>query len=303
MKVFLKFNRTQDFAYDCLSFWLDVFKDYDIYIVTDIFKINRDKIPQKLKNLIVSDIGLINSDYTTSQYFSHLFNKGWKRAAASANITCWQYCTKHDKMFWLIDADDTRFLNVEPSTIIKKLKQVENVFVENEYDGLSLDFYREIFDDHWSFGVCLMSSQWDPKELQNINPPPSEVDPKISHRIILNNGVPVIDGNTQLPEEYYSAKQAERRIIQLRRYFKNSKILPKIVYRNEVDLIPTMVNLDAVFDFMRRKNMLKLESFVLENETFQHVVNKLKEIPNGIYHWKDGMLNDTYKIPNGVISI
>lgn len=100
------------------------------------------------------------------------FTDYWKGNSYSA-LTA--YCMSTTEYFWLIDGDDTLFHH-SVDWIRERIKKVESIV--NDYDGLSLDFYRHT--DHieqWSLGVaCLKQVHWSKfqtvteKEILELNP-------------------------------------------------------------------------------------------------------------------------------------
>lgn len=165
-KVFLKFNRDDTSALMCLMYWLEIFKDYKIFLICDLFPDNSTP-PSPLKNLLLGkNITIMNTDYSLRKQTDHLFSKGWKVNASCANLTCFKFLEDHDRFFWVIDADDTMFLTRDFEFIRNKLRDIENIMLSSDMDGLSLDFYREAFDQ-WSFGVCLLNSNIDLSKLKN----------------------------------------------------------------------------------------------------------------------------------------
>jgi hypothetical protein len=154
-KVFLKFNRPTISALNCLNFWIDIFKDYDVTIITDLF--NAVDEP-KIELLKAIDQTFINTDYLSSDFCKHLLGENKWCAVAAVNFTCFNLT---NEPFWLIDADDTIFLDSNYDKIREKIKKVEKIFFEKNYQGLSLDFYRESWNSHWSFGVALLHNSFD----------------------------------------------------------------------------------------------------------------------------------------------
>lgn len=153
-KAFLKFNRSDAASLLCLRFWLESFREYETYILCDLYDINVDPVPTYLKSILLDyPVKIINTDYTIGkEYCQNL--KGAKRGMASANMTCFRYITAEDN-FWIIDADDTLFLTRDYALIQDKLKLAEQYLVANNLDGFSLDFYRNL-NNGWTFGVCLL---------------------------------------------------------------------------------------------------------------------------------------------------
>lgn len=230
MKVFLKFNRSDSSAIVCLTFWLELFRNYEIIINCDLFVLNRDPVPQYLTDAISGrNTKLINSDYTTGDIYTP-YMKSKKRRMASANLTCFQHLDKSDKYFWVIDADDTMFLFQNYSYIQQKLANAENYAIENNLDGFSLDFYRE-YNNTWTFGVCLLRADIDWKKISTIS-------------------------------------------------------------GDDLNRYNLSMNSDSIFDYLGRKNVFKLKSFVFENLSFQHLINKHVPLPNGIYYWHNKKIWD-----------
>lgn len=218
--VFLKYNRDTFSSVLCLKRWIDIFEDHNITIVCDLFDEN-NTLPEEYKKFIPSNIKIIKTDYSLSQPFTHLLKTSrWHRVAAS-NLVCWEKSISQH--FWIIDADDTIFLS-DVNLIKQKIKNCEKYFLSSNLDGISLDFYREIKKDHWSFGMVLFKKQIDLKKLATITP-----DDLSKHKGLI-------------------------------------------------------LNLDSVFDYARRSNMLNLKSFVFDNCYFQHHLEQ-NCLPWGVYFW------------------
>lgn len=155
VKAFLKFNRDASEIYPiaCLRFWLEIFKEYDTYIVCDLFSPN--DVPEYIKHILKEyPAKIINSDYSIGAKFQNM--KKAKRNMASANITPFKYLDNAGA-FWIIDADDTLFLGASIPSVREKLKKAEEHLKNNNLDGFSLDFYRNL-NNGWTFGVCLLSA-------------------------------------------------------------------------------------------------------------------------------------------------
>lgn len=158
MKVYLKYNKNPKeipSSLICLNHWLTVFQQYDITIITDIYNV-KDRKPRQFDNIVAR---FINTDYSLAAELDHLLEgKRWKNVAAS-NFTC--YRDSQSEPFWLIDADDTLFLTTDIIDLRKKIKQAEDIFNKDNLQGFSLDFYRTIKRDHWSFGMALLRNSAD----------------------------------------------------------------------------------------------------------------------------------------------
>ena len=166
-KVFLKFNRKGEIEEKCLSFWLKLFADYRIYIVCDLFDINKEDIQLNLKTIVKDkSVKFINSNYSLGNQYVY-YIKSRKRNMASANFTFFEYIDTTDKFFWIIDADDTHFINPDWKILKEKFNAAENYLEKENLDAFSLDFYRN-FNGSWTFGVCLLNSKIDWKKIKNV---------------------------------------------------------------------------------------------------------------------------------------
>lgn len=167
-KVFLKFNRSDEFSYVCLLSWLEIFKNYQIYVVCDLFNAEKDSIPKELAGLVANrDVKFINTNYGLGDEYAPMC-KARKRCMAAANLTCFDHISKKDKFLWIIDADDTMFLHKDYEYLKTKLSECEDILMSNNLDGFSLDFYRE-YNDTWTFGVCLLKSSIDWKKIKTVS--------------------------------------------------------------------------------------------------------------------------------------
>lgn len=166
-KAFLKYNRIGIIEESCLSFWVNLFEDYKIYVVCDLFELNKDSIPDNLKKITEKqDVTFLNSNYSLgNEYVPYV--KARKRNMASANLTCFEHIQLEDKCFWIIDADDTHFLDYDIDVLKKKFASAEIYLEKENLDGFSLDFYRN-YNDTWTFGVCLLSSSINWKQIRDI---------------------------------------------------------------------------------------------------------------------------------------
>lgn len=149
MKVFFTFNRNDTTSLICLQNWLEIFKDYEIVVVCDLYDVARDPKPTYLSNCTV-----VNSNYKLGEILPF---KARKRMQASAKLTCFERA-KPASHFWMIDADDTMFLTRDFQLVRDKIKRVEQLSIEKDLDGFSLDFYRETHHDHWSFGLSFLKT-------------------------------------------------------------------------------------------------------------------------------------------------
>lgn len=231
MKVYLKFNKTDSVGYMCLLSWLEIFHDYEIILVCDIFKVDSEPTPLFLDSVLKrtnKHIEIINTDYLLSEPFNDLIHDPRYQKAAAANLTCHKHNTT-DQIYWLVDADDTMVLSRNFDFVKKKFSEAENHFISNNLDSLALDFYR-MQNDTWSFGICLMRST--------------------------------------LNFDYIRDKLSDK------------------------DFVPKDTRcLDICFDKLRRKDLLKLKTFIINDLSFIHYVHKTKNLPYYLYHWNNSKLN------------
>lgn len=169
-KVFLKFNRSDAASLLCLRFWCETFRGYDTYILCDLYNVSSDPVPSYLKSIIDDySVQVINSNYSIGkEYCQNL--KGAKRGMASANMTCFNHVNKTEN-FWIIDADDTLFLTREYDNVRNKLQSAEKYFEDNQLDGFSLDFYRNL-NNGWTFGVCLLRGSMNWQMIKDVDMSP-----------------------------------------------------------------------------------------------------------------------------------
>lgn len=231
MKAYLKFNKADTVGYMCLLSWLEIFKNYEIILVCDLFNVSSDPVPELLDTILKNtkkEIKVINTDYSLSSLFNDLIHDPRYQKAAAANITCHKHNTT-DSVFWLIDADDTAILTRNFDFVNKKFTEAENYFSNNSLDSLSLDFYR-MQNDTWSFGICLIRADLDFNHIRNA--------------------------------------------------------------LTENDFVPKDTRcLDICFDKLRRKNLLKLKTFIVNDLSFIHYVYKTRNLPYCLYYWSDSKLN------------
>jgi hypothetical protein len=238
MKVLFTFNRNDTTSLICLQNWLEIFKDYDITIVCDLYNVSKDPTPAYLANMPFN-FTVINTNYKLGEILPF---KARKRMQASAKLTCFEQAKPYSH-FWMVDADDTMFLTRDYSQVKEKIKRVEKLSLEKDFDGLSLDFYRETNHDHWSFGLSFLKSNINFDLFKQVTPEDTDVTPGLTK------------------------------------------------------------NLDSWFDILRRRKILKLESYVFDNIPFQHNVNPMSAPMHGIYLWNNRILNGVGPLKSDVISI
>lgn len=238
MKVFFTFNRNDTTSLICLYNWLEIFKDYEIVIVCDLYDVSREPTPSYLSNFPIP-FTVVNSNYKLGEILPF---KARKRMQASAKLTCFERAKSHSH-FWMVDADDTMFLTRDYKLVREKIKRVEQLSIEKGLDGFSLDFYRETHHDHWSFGLSFLKTDISFELFKQVTP-------------------------------------------------------------EDTDTIPGLTkNLDSWFDVLRRRKILKLESYVFDNIPFQHNVNPMSAPMHGIYLWNNRVLNGVGPLKPDVISI
>ena len=161
IKAFLKIDRMDPSGILCLRFWLEVFKSYETYILCDreTLLLTSVQIDYPHAKLIASDRAIISECCTTL--------KSSKKNIAAANLTGFKLSQNADA-FWMIDADDTMFLTNEFDTLRSKFSRAEQLLVEKNFDGFSLDFYRN-YNNSWTFGVCLLKSNLDYTKIREVS--------------------------------------------------------------------------------------------------------------------------------------
>lgn len=238
MKAFFTFNRNDTTSLICLQNWLEIFRDYEIIIVCDLYDVVRESKPSYLSNLPFL-FTVINSNYKLGEILPF---KARKRMQASAKLTCFEKA-KPNNHFWMVDADDTMFLTRNFDLVRQKLKRVEQISLEKNLDGFSLDFYRETHHDHWSFGLSFLKTNISFDLFNQVTPEDTDATPGLTK------------------------------------------------------------NLDSWFDVLRRRKILKLESYVFDNIPFQHNVNPMSAPMHGIYLWNNRNLNGVGNLKDDVVSI
>ena len=165
IEVFLKFNKDSMPSALCLRSWLEIFQGYPVRIISDLYDVATASPPVEMAK-VIGQARVINTDYELSKPFAHLLKvQRWHNVCAS-NLTCFR--ANQSEAFWLIDADDTQFLTEDVDMLRRKFVQAERYLRQNNLDGFSLDFYREIKKDHWSFGVVLFRAGLDLSPLSQI---------------------------------------------------------------------------------------------------------------------------------------
>lgn len=149
MRVYLKYNRNTIQSRFCLERWLKIFCDYEKYIICDI--------AADYENLNLNGCKFLNSNYNLVKPYTNCFHGSRWSNPGAANLTAYDHASG-ESAFWLIDSDDTILHHSDTKLIIDRLKKCEKHFIDNNLDGLSLDFYRE-FTGQWSFGVALLNGK------------------------------------------------------------------------------------------------------------------------------------------------
>ncbi len=160
--MYLKINRSEDYAFRNLSRWIDVsyLLDTDCYILCDqedlIERIRRELLLSENCRFIKSEKDSINKTIV-----ENIANKNWENAAY-AHITTFSHAKRHEyDHFWNIDADDTMLC----LTIDRMKELLENAGACAEDQGIdcfSLDMWRTKWKgEHWSFGITYTCGQLD----------------------------------------------------------------------------------------------------------------------------------------------
>ena len=158
VEVFLKFNKETMPSLICLRKWIEIFNGYPTTIICDLYPVITGR-PTAEMAPVIGTMPVINTEYGLSRPFAHLLKvQRWHNVCAS-NLTC--FARNRSDAFWLIDADDTQFLTEDTEMLRTKFRSAERYLLDKNLDGFSLDFYREIKKDHWSFGVALFRSGLD----------------------------------------------------------------------------------------------------------------------------------------------
>lgn len=162
MNVYLKFNNLDAMSITCLTFWIELFKEkYNLYLLCD----KEEDAVDKIVNFY--NLKLYRTDYSTVDPYIKFFKKQKHINCAAVNLTIFEIA-KDEQCFWMIDADDTMFLTYDIENLKKKIKEAEDLFLNSDMDGLSLDFYRE-WRDHWSFGICLFRGNINYKKMTDLS--------------------------------------------------------------------------------------------------------------------------------------
>lgn len=159
--LYLKVNRTEEYALKNLSRWIDAsyLMDADCYIICDDSRLQETILNNML---IYRDITFIKSEKSAEMEYlvAHIANRNWINTAYAHLTSFWHACGKYE-YFWNIDADDTR-LCVSIDRMVEILQRAEEYAEENEIDCFSLDMWRsETHGRHWSFGITYINGKVD----------------------------------------------------------------------------------------------------------------------------------------------
>lgn len=152
--MYLKINRTEEFAFRNLSRWIDAsyLLNANCYILCDdnniVKKIHNELLLSGSCEFIKSEKSLLNK-----KIVEKTANRNWENAAY-AHITTFAHAqaNKYDN-FWNIDADDT-MICLPIDRIVELLQCVELCAENKSIDCFSLDMWRTKWKgQHWSFGV------------------------------------------------------------------------------------------------------------------------------------------------------
>lgn len=158
--MYLKINRSEEFAFRNLSRWIDVATliDADCFILCDnsnlIDRIHNEILLSQMCVFISSDKGLVNQ-----KIVENIANRNWMNAAY-AHITTFTHAKgkKYDT-FWNIDADDT-MVCLTVDRMVELLQNVEIYADKNGIDCFSMDMWRTKWEgQHWSFGITYINGR------------------------------------------------------------------------------------------------------------------------------------------------
>lgn len=160
---FLKINRSDDFAVENLSRWLDAARmlKEDCYVICDKQEIV-DKIKKRL--FLLQDVVFLTSiknDETEELVKLVARARVWHNAAyahLSTFIYAKQYGYSH---FWNIDADDT-WMCIPMPKLKKCLMMIEEYAQKENYTAFSLDMWKSVKKGKcWTFGVAYIENEMD----------------------------------------------------------------------------------------------------------------------------------------------
>lgn len=165
--VYLKINRTDKFAIENLSRWIDYFvltRDIDIYINCD----NDDLIKTIKEEILLSDrcefIQSEKSNRAKRIISNIIYEPRWYNAGYAHLTTFLHSADNHYDSFWNIDADDTQMF-LSPDRVLEVKLQVENYAKNNNIAVFSLDMWptvkKKLGYPQWSFGVTYTDGSID----------------------------------------------------------------------------------------------------------------------------------------------
>lgn len=160
--IYLKINRTEEFAIRNLSRWIYVSMKLkrDCYILCDKNEIVENISKRLCKDQNVSFIKSIKNS-ELEEIIKYVTNHKWANAGY-AHLTTFIHANiyKYDS-FWNIDADDTQFC-VSENRLVELLTTIEQYAENEEIDVFSLDMWRsETLGEHWSFGITYTNGKID----------------------------------------------------------------------------------------------------------------------------------------------
>lgn len=140
--IYLKTNRTEDFAYQNMERWLEIasLMDADCYILCD-----KEDIINQLegKFLLLEGVQFIRSikSEELKAIVDNIAVESWHNAAY-AHLTTFVHAgqTGYDA-FWNIDADDTQFC-LSAERTLEALEKTEQYAIQEGIDCFSLDMWR-----------------------------------------------------------------------------------------------------------------------------------------------------------------
>lgn len=160
MTFYLKVNRIEIYAFNCLQKWVDalsLIENARIVLICD-----RDEFVYGLRELekkgeysILDKVEIMKSareDERLQRIVEKTCSQKWE-PAGYAHLSTFLDASRDKEPFWNIDADDVYF-TVSPQRVCEILKCVENTAKDRKIDVFSLDMHVSHLEGmHWSFGV------------------------------------------------------------------------------------------------------------------------------------------------------
>ncbi len=166
--IYLKVNRTDEWAIDNLHVWMKISLalGYDTFIICD-----NDQLKKRISEMEFSyRVTFLESIKTpeVKSLVEKITIPKWNNAAYAHLTTFWQSRDKYD-WFWNVDADDTLFCLPIDRTV-QVFKQIEEYAIDKGIDCFSLDmWYSRLQGKDWSFGITITNGGLDWEQLISKN--------------------------------------------------------------------------------------------------------------------------------------